>query len=88
VDDGGRRPRRRRGTLGLLATAAERAREELLAHTEPVRWLALDLVVEEVDRGDHPGAGSLRGSVRFADGSPGLSPVAWAPGSGTSARPR
>src|SRR3712207_3424348 len=35
--------------LGLLATPQERAGEELLSHTGPVRWL-VDVVVEEVDR--------------------------------------
>ena len=57
------------GTLGLLATPRERAREELLAHTEPVRWL-VDLVVGEVDRAITRGR-FLRGAVSFADGSPG-----------------
>ena len=57
------------GTLGLLATPRERAGEELLAHTGPVRWL-VDLVVEEVDRAITRGR-SMQGAVGFAVGSPG-----------------
>ncbi len=57
------------GTLGLLATPQERAGEELLAHTGPVRWL-VDLVVDEVDRAITRGR-FMRGAVSFADGSPG-----------------
>ncbi len=57
------------GTLGLLATPPQRAGEELLAHTGPVRWL-VDLVVEEVDRALSRGR-SMRGAVTFADGTPG-----------------
>jgi hypothetical protein len=57
------------GTLGLLATPRERAGEELLAHTGPVRWL-VDLVVEEVDRAITRGR-LLRGAVTLADGTPG-----------------
>ena len=57
------------GTLGLLATPQQRAGEELLAHTGPVRWL-VDLVVEEVDRALSRGR-SMRGAVTFADGTPG-----------------
>jgi hypothetical protein len=57
------------GTLGLLATPRERAGEELLAHTGPVRWL-VDLVVEEVDRAVTRGR-SMQGAVGLADGSPG-----------------
>ncbi len=57
------------GTLGLLATPRERAGEELLAHTEPVRWL-VDVVVEEVDRAITRGQ-AMRGAVGFADGTPG-----------------
>ena len=56
-------------TLGLLATPRERAGEQLLAHTEPVRWL-VDLVVDEVDRAITRGR-FMRGAVSFADGSPG-----------------
>jgi hypothetical protein len=56
-------------TLGLLATPRERAGEELLARTEPVRWL-VDLVVEEVDRAITRGR-FMRGAVSFADGTPG-----------------
>jgi hypothetical protein len=56
-------------TLGLLATPRERAGEELLARTEPVRWL-VDLVVEEVDRAITRGQ-AMRGAVSFADGTPG-----------------
>jgi hypothetical protein len=57
------------GTLGLLATPRERAGEELLAHTGPVRWL-VDPVVEEVDRAITRGR-LLRGAVTLADGTPG-----------------
>ena len=57
------------GTLGLLATPQQRAGEELLAHTGPVRWL-VELVVEEVDRALRRGR-SLHGAVTFADGTPG-----------------
>src|SRR3712207_6292771 len=57
------------GTLGLLATPQQRAGEELLAHTGPVRWL-VDLVVEEVDRALSRGR-SMQGAVTFADGTPG-----------------
>jgi hypothetical protein len=57
------------GTLGLLATPRERAGEELLAHTGPVRWL-VELVVEEVDRAITRGR-YMRGAVSFADGTPG-----------------
>ena len=57
------------GTLGLLATPRERAGEELVAHTGPVRWL-VDLVVEEVDRAITRGR-FLRGAVTFADDTPG-----------------
>jgi hypothetical protein len=57
------------GTLGLLATPQERAGEELLAHTGPVRWL-VDLVVDEVDRAITRGR-FMRGAVSFADGTPG-----------------
>ena len=56
-------------TLGLLATPRERAGEQLLAHTGPVRWL-VDLVVDEVDRAITRGR-FMRGAVSFADGSPG-----------------
>jgi hypothetical protein len=57
------------GTLGLLATPRERAGEELLVHTSPVRWL-VDLVVEEVDRALTRGR-FLRGAITLADGTPG-----------------
>lgn len=57
------------GTLGLLDSPRDRADGELLAHTEPVRWL-VELVVEEVDRAITRGR-FLRGAVSFADGSPG-----------------
>lgn len=57
------------GTLGLLATPQERAGEELLAHTGPVRWL-VDLVVDEVDRAITRGR-FMRGAVSLADGTPG-----------------
>ncbi|MGY1682314.1 hypothetical protein [Geodermatophilus sp. SYSU D01176] len=56
-------------TLGLLATPRERAGEQLLARTGPVRRLA-DLVVDEVDRAITRGR-FMRGAVSFADGSPG-----------------
>ncbi len=57
------------GTVGLLATPQERAGEELLAHTGPVRWL-VDLVVDEVDRAITRGR-FMRGAVSLADGTPG-----------------
>lgn len=56
-------------TLGLLATPRELPDDELLAATEPARWV-VELVVEEVDRALARGQ-ALRGAVSFADGTPG-----------------
>lgn len=57
------------GTLGLLDAPRERAPEELLGHTEPVRWL-VDVVVDEVHRMITRGR-FMSGAVGFADGTPG-----------------
>ena len=57
------------GTLGLLAGPRTLPTEELLARTEPVRWL-VDLVVAEVDRAVTRGQ-SMQAAVTWADGTPG-----------------
>jgi hypothetical protein len=57
------------GTLGLLTGPRALPTEELLARTEPARWL-VDLVVEEVDRAIIRGQ-SMQAAVTWADGTPG-----------------
>lgn len=56
-------------TLGLLTGPRERAGEDLLEHTGPLRWL-VETVVEEVDRAITRGR-FMRGAVSLADGAPG-----------------